>query len=155
MKSYSEREIFSDIELQLLRLATKMVDAIPTVTSLKPGEVRCHELARAVGKLLDLQVQDGYYGFVDHSWLWTRQRLQGETAWTLPNILDVYAVGSLPMVQLVDMHHTGPGHAMVYRPLAEPRTDIDEQMVHLLVGEIRSSLAFGADEELYARRRSG
>jgi hypothetical protein len=142
MKSYSEREIFSDVELGLLKLATRMAEAIPRdISSVTSSEIRCHELARAIGKILDLQAQDGYYGFVEHSWLWTRQRIRGEAEWSIPNVLDVYAVGSLPMVRLVDMQHTGPQHAMLYRPQADPRTDIDQVMVDRLVGEIRGAMA--------------
>lgn len=54
--------------------------------------------ARFVGARLDLVVQDGYFGFVEHSWLWTGP--QPQLIWQIPNILDTYVPGALPQVQL-------------------------------------------------------
>lgn len=118
MKSYSESEVFSAREVSLLQVATALVESFPSTDYLR-RPLRCHEVARAVGELLHLQVQDGFYGFVDHSWLWTSpldtSRVVGRLGF--PNILDPYSVGSLPMVRLVDGGHTGLPHVgWAYRP---------------------------------------
>lgn len=65
--------------------------------------VRCHELARAVGQMLKLEYEDGRFGFVEHTWLWTSPCDKTVAPWVLPNVLDVYTPGSMPMVQLVHM----------------------------------------------------
>lgn len=140
MKSYSAIEIFSERELALLERATRMVAALPEhhgrVTMPPTGIIRCHELARAVGRLLDLPYQDGHYGFVEHTWLWTapfdRQRIPDLVTYRVPNILDVYAVGKLPQVQLVHARSvTLPHLGWAWRP-GDTRGDTDEGMVHTL-----------------------
>lgn len=139
MKSYSEREIFTVGELELLRRAERLVAVLPEDTdpSRHHESVRCHELARAVGRVLGLQHQDGYYGFVDHTWLWTSKfetnALNRESRLGFPNILDVYSVGSLPMVRLVDGTRTQLPHVgWSYRPGKE-REDIDGEAVERMV----------------------
>lgn len=117
MRGYSETDVFSAWELDVLRRATAIVAAVDRAS-------RCHELAHAVARALGLQAQDGHYGMVEHSWVWL-------TPWDKPwrpgkyppNVLDVYAVGSLPQVQLVDMRGLLP-HMQAYRP-GLPRTDVD------------------------------
>jgi len=139
MKSYSEKEIFSAEEAVILAKATAIVEALPD--SGPHGPLRCHEVARAVGRILGLQVADGFYGFVDHSWLWTRpldtSHLVGRTGF--PNILDPYCVGGLPAVRLV---HCGspslPHVGWAYRP-GPARDDVDEDLVSELV---RTASAF-------------
>lgn len=132
MKSFSET-IFTFDEIALYRRAARFVATITSEETAK--KVRCHELARAVGLLLDLPVQDGYYGFADHSWLWTTplpKTIIGRI--NFPNVLDVYSVGQLPMVRLVDAKHTSLPHVgWAYRPDKE-RTDIDETFVRELAG---------------------
>lgn len=103
MISYAEDEVFSKQEKALYRKAVEYVKIAPDHIG---GEViRCHELARAVGRVLGLTHEDGRFGFVEHTWLWTRPRGSEEFAapWVLPNILDVYVPGSMPQVQLVRM----------------------------------------------------
>jgi hypothetical protein len=138
MKSYSEREIFTFHELLLFHQANCYIDAVRKIVD-DSVEIRCHELARAVGLLLNLPYQDGYYGFVDHTWLWTAPlptTIIGRI--NFPNILDVYSVGSLPMVRLVDARHTSLPHVgWAYRPDKE-RTDINMQLVHVLVNRMRA-----------------
>jgi hypothetical protein len=134
MKSYSELEIFTEKEVRLFHVATQLVEALP-----RPPKLRCHELARALGCILGLQHQDGYYGFVDHSWLWTTKpewnTLTERTRLGFPNILDVYSVGSLPMVRLVDGKHPSLPHVgWAYRP-GKLREDIDQVAVNDLVNE--------------------
>jgi len=139
MKSYSEREIFTAAEVTLFRQAEKLVEMLPEDTNASRHHegMRCHELARAVGRVLKLQHQDGYYGFVDHTWLWATKFesnvLNRESRLGFPNILDVYSVGQLPMVRLVDGAHTQLPHVgWAYRP-GKDREDIDEKSVDRLV----------------------
>lgn len=78
---------------------------------------RCHETAIAVGAVEHLSVVHGTHGTVEHSWLIVRGRL----------ILDVFCVGRLPLVQLVDPAAV-TGHAALYRegPL---RANVDPSAV--------------------------
>jgi|GEM_PF-2787853 len=105
MIEYSERHIFTRRELDLLKQAQNLVANAPYLDG--DGEpIRCHELARAVGRVLCLDYADGRYGFVDHTWLWTES--PGDSIpWKLPNVLDVYVPGSLPQVQLVHTDSSG------------------------------------------------
>lgn len=128
MISYSQRTVFTTRELAFLRKATEIVDRLPVAPKEWP-EIRCHEVARVVGEILYLEVEDGHFGTVDHSWLWTSPVIHGRGRW--PNILDVYAVGSLPMVQLVDMGAMLP-HNIAYRPGEArkiTRTDIRQDVL--------------------------
>lgn len=103
MIGYAEHEVFTDREKALFQRAVEYVKIAPAHIG---GEViRCHELARAVGRVLELTHEDGRFGFVEHTWLWTRPRDSEEfvAPWVLPNILDVYVPGSMPQVQLVHM----------------------------------------------------
>ena len=135
MRGYSESVIFTCEEQELYDKATRLVESFDEK---KFETIRCHELARAVGQRLGLPVQDGHYGFVDHSWLWTRPL--GETMGRVgfPNILDVYSVGQLPMVRLVDGQHTSLPHVgWAYRPdkdRDDVRTDVVEQLVERMNG---------------------
>ena len=128
MKAYSELEIFSETEVRLFRRAQGLVSVLGDLP-----DIRCHELARAVGLLLDLPHQDGFYGFVDHTWLWTRPIVRTVGRIGFPHVLDVYSVGQLPMVRLVDGEHTQLPHVgWAYRP-GEERKDIQMNIVHDLV----------------------
>lgn len=126
MKSYSERWVFSSKLVSLLEAARRFVSVVPEIVHGK--EVRCHELARAVARALApeaaslepfrgvvgageaegllLRVCDGtYLGTVDHSWIDVSSEsgtghLPGLVV-TERIVLDVYAVGALPQVQLV------------------------------------------------------
>lgn len=134
MIGYSEMKVFSPHERYLWDRATRLVGLVDHADF---PDLRCHELARAVGRVLELPVQDGYYGFVDHSWLWTRhlERKIGSFGFphVFPHVLDVYSVGSLPMVRLVDGEHTSLPHVgWAYRP-GDPRSDVDERTVDALV----------------------
>jgi hypothetical protein len=140
VRSYSESNVFSPGETRLLRTARQLVDRV----SERGPEVRCHELSRAVGRVLELPVQDGYYGFVDHSWLWTRSldasRPRNMTRLGFPNILDVYSVGQLPQVRLVGCEHPQLPHVgWAYRPGAE-RSDVDAALVDRLAEAMLSWL---------------
>ncbi len=95
------------------------------------GLLRCHEVARAVGRLLDRPVQDGWYGHIDHSWIWLPE--EGRH----PTILDVLAVAQLPCVQIVlgihpAGHYSAGSGPSLYRE-SRPRTDIRDDVVERLI----------------------
>ncbi len=149
MNGYAASLVFTRDEQEMLDLATRMVDAIP-----EDPDLRCHELSRAVCAVLtahedalpDVAVVDGKYtrlrlpatpegiergAFVDeegltpigveHSWI------EIPRAHDHPTILDVYCVGSLPMVQLRARSMTLP-HAGLYQATGV-RKDIIEACV--------------------------
>ncbi len=108
----------------------KDIDDLMTVAS--TSLVRCHEVTHIVNGILGIVdvmeygkhvdkmwvVIDGKFGEVDHSWLVWR----GDEKVI---ILDTYAVGSLPQVQLVDVQRLLPE-----RYFAGPcRTDINMEFV--------------------------
>jgi len=130
MMSYAALHVFRPMDEVLLGRAQQLIEFVPTYDP-KGELVRCHELARAVGRMLGLQVQDGLYGFVEHSWLWLSSPeadYRRFPRYHLPKILDVYVPGSLPQVQLVD---TASGLCHRYLP-TEPRTDIVDDTVDWL-----------------------
>lgn len=130
MIAYAEKEVFSEREVGLLRLAEDLIRPVPH--ELDGQLVRCHELARAVGRCLDLEVEDGHFGFVEHSWLWT-EPLRSKHEWRLPNVLDVYVPGSLPQVQLVDMV-SGLPHRYSARQIKGLviREDVVERLIEIM-----------------------
>lgn len=98
MKTYSEREVFSPDELRLFERATALVRAMPHLDPLG-REVRCHEVARVVASHLKLPHYDGLYELgAQHSWCETPGG----------HVLDVYAVGRIPPVQLIAVVTTMP-----------------------------------------------
>lgn len=129
MKNYAESEIFPPEEVRLWKQAVRLIEAIPDEGV---PEFRCHELARAVGHRLGLKVQDGRYGFVEHTWLWVTPF---ENRWFLPNILDVYVPGRLPQIQLI---HTNRTVLPVNYSWTEPRGDIREDIVRDLCSFLTS-----------------
>lgn len=124
MKSWAEKHVFLPLELAKFREATRMVEELREPANGAPPW-RCHEVARVVGKRLGLAVLDGKYGSVDHSWL----VFPGSPRLT---ILDVYAVGSLPIVRLVDVERLLP-HEALYSP-GPTRTDVRFDDVVILEG---------------------
>ncbi|MHA1573147.1 MAG: hypothetical protein ACTSX8_04065 [Alphaproteobacteria bacterium] len=102
MKGYAEEEVFDERMMQLHREAQRLVASLPRD---RRSKLRCHELARAVGRVLQLTVVDGKYGVVEHSWLSVTDTV----------ILDVYVPGRAPMVQLLELHWALP-HTKGYRP---------------------------------------
>lgn len=134
-------ELFTKEELLMLRRAEAIVDLLPEETP--DGElIRCHEVARIVGSLLKLPVQDGKYGMCDHSWLWTREfdptfpRLRVNGA---PKILDPYCVGSLPAVRILDSLVSLPHLGWAYQTGRE-RDDVKQDFVDSEVERIKKVL---------------
>ena len=133
MIGYAAEELFSLEEKRLLGLAQAMVLQAPYEID---GEcVRCHELARAVALLLEIprQVSDGWYGQVDHTWIWTTPR---EAFSPLPNVLDVYTPGRHPQVILI---HTSTHLPFEYRRGAR-RRDIRKKVISDLVTLMRHAV---------------
>jgi hypothetical protein len=135
MIGYAEKEVFTERERELWQRATTLVSFAPYYdTGDEPGNepVRCHELARAVGKVLDLEHEDGRFGFVEHTWLWTTPCDKKIAPWTLPNVLDVYVPGSMPQVQLVHMATGLPARYMLARVNdLVVRTEVVERLILL------------------------
>lgn len=111
MITYAEREIFDPHALNVWR------DASEAVKKISPdwgNELRCHELSRAVYRVLYdisfknmkdggmiLYFEDGLLYAIEHSWLVLRGiRSDNPTCF----ILDVYSPGRMPAVQLVHDH---------------------------------------------------
>lgn len=120
MITYVERVCFREAHLRLLSRAEAYV---ARVSDSWGDELRCHELARAIHRVVgehELHVVDGQCGAIEHSWL------------SFPDgvILDPYAPGRRPAVQIVD-----PIVGTAYRPGA-PRTDVQQSMVDRLVLEM-------------------
>jgi hypothetical protein len=126
MLSYSQTVIPARAQI-LFEKAKRIVEAIPD------GQVwRCHEVARVVhGVLADdrVEVVDGKYGPVEHSWL----VISGNEGRPQPIVLDTYAVGQLPQVQLVEFFM---GLGSMYQAGPE-RSDIDLDLVAKTVLEIQ------------------
>lgn len=145
MRSYSLKQFRAE-ELWLLDLAAAIVFMIDDHegsddTGDDPAKLtRCHEVARIVATVVNhyadkqvLWVQDGRYGFCDHSWCWTSQPT---TDWfaapdrlACPNILDPYCVGSLPQVRLLSCSETSLPHFGLMYQLGPERQDIRHEWV--------------------------
>ena len=121
MITYTERVCFRATHLRLL---SRVEAYVGRVSKAWGNELRCHELARAVRIVVDvdkLEVIDGCCGPIEHSWLRCSDGA----------ILDAYAPGRLPAVQLVD-----PLVGASYRP-GSPRRDIRRVIVDRLVAEMK------------------
>ena len=120
MITYAERACF---EASHLRVLERVEVYVARISNAWGNELRCHELARAVHRVAckTLEVVDGKYGPIEHSWL----------RFSDGAILDPYVPGRLPAVQIVD-----PIVGMEYRPGA-PREDIRHPIIDRLVLEMR------------------
>lgn len=133
MKGYAV-QVFGELPRTMMALAETVVEKLPDEDGL-----RCHEVARVVYGVLvakyptetGLELIDGRYRFVDHSWL----LVPGDTRHRR-FILDPYAVGRLPMVQLVD---SICGLGAFYEPGAD-RIDIRTEWVQTYTVEIARGL---------------
>ncbi len=122
MITYAERACFRPSHLSILAHAQKLVARVSDAWG---NELRCHELARAIQRVLadnTITVVDGHCGPVEHSWL----RLSDGT------ILDAYAPGRLPAVQIIDAVV-----ASSYRA-GDRRRDVRRSILDRLVAEMRS-----------------
>lgn len=126
MITYAERVCFQPAHLRLL---SRVESYVAGVASSWGNELRCYELARAVHLVVHehehkLLVIDGKCGPIEHSWLYISDGV----------ILDPYAPGRLPAVQLVDLI---VGSA--YKP-GTLRADIRQPIVDRLVLEMRDNV---------------
>lgn len=107
------REIFSAQELRFYDHVYHLVKALFNRGDKIEGEwIRCHEMAEAIGRKVDLPVAHGMYSSSHHSWLWTKQpdddeiqRFKVDHCWrhaSRPKIIEVYSVAKLPECQLID-----------------------------------------------------
>jgi len=129
------RSIFCETEIALYEKAVEMLKVLPE-HSPWGTLLRCHELARVVGELLDLEYVDGLYsGFMEHSWCLMPERHDRIGR----NILDVYPVGRFPLPQLVDGCHSAL--AKLYA-IGDMRTDIRQCDVEWLAGSLNRSCFF-------------
>jgi hypothetical protein len=120
--TYAERACFRPSHLRLL---SRIEALVARVSDAWGNELRCHELARAIRRVIGdrtLVVVDGHCGPVEHSWLRCADGV----------IVDAYVPGRLPAVQIVDTIVAG-----LYRPGPE-RRDIRRAIVTRLVGEMRA-----------------
>jgi hypothetical protein len=149
MRSYSETNVFIPEHLALFKEIQALVASFPD-TDADGRLLRCHEVARAVALTFDLTVIDGVYGCVEHSWcLIPRPQnpemvhlpLKGDVGYLksraalgthYPVIIDPYAVGRLPQVQMVSIGSTLP-HDRWYSERV-PRTDIRVAALQQLCG---------------------
>lgn len=149
MRGYSESEVFSEHEVRAHDAARRLVDGWPHARLVHPDGcehwVRCHELARAARRALGallmplagVRVVDGKYGGVDHSWIeWHSSR-------GCRRVLDVYAVGQLPQVQLVDAGRLLASHGAAYVAGAD-RQDVDHDVVIIITAHFERTLRAGA-----------
>lgn len=123
MITYAERVCFQPSHVRTLSRAEAYVARLSDAWG---NELRCHELARAVHRMLGARtiiVVDGHCGPVEHSWLRFSDGV----------ILDVYAPGRLPAIQIID-----PIVATTYRP-GSARRDVRRAIVDQLVAEMRGA----------------
>ena len=130
MIPYAERVCFRSWHLLLYGRAVALVDRLSDTWG---NELRCHELVRALAWVLTqrnpdddwyLNVVDGKCGPVEHSWLRCRDG----------TILDPYAPGRIPSVQLIDVLMG----VRLYEA-GEIRNDIREEIVERLIVEMTPS----------------
>lgn len=98
MAPYATR-YFLTTEIQLWENIRKAIDNLPEIDLGKDNKgdtilLSCHMLARAVSAVYGLEFRDGYFGSpgFSHSWIVTEKK----------NIIDVYPVGMLGGVLLID-----------------------------------------------------
>lgn len=136
MKGYSATQIFPKTVQEIYH----RVCGIPPLIPDRDGGmlVRCHEVARIVAELFPrgVTVVDGFYQGphvmrAEHSWL---------EVVNSSFILDVYAVGRLPLVQLI---HAPPGtaHREAYKDTPYKRDDIRTEFVQRTANWIRENYA--------------
>lgn len=132
-KGFAEMEVFGKYEKDLLSRVTKAVAQINKRD--ESGRLlRCHELARAVAFVFELEVVDGHRAYVEHSWCVTPTTALA----VFPRIIDVYVPGCLPSVQLVDTRSC----LDLYKP-GDKRGDINDSEVTELCKLLNRSIKDG------------
>ena len=96
--------------------------------------LRCHEVTRVVADVCNVSsaVVDGFFDHIDHSWI----ELLGPGSRRV--ILDVYAVGRLPLVQLVDTGTRLLPYAALYKARSF-RNDIRHDVMKRLREQARAA----------------
>ncbi len=124
MRSYSEVFVFTERMVKIMHHAEKLVQLAPQLVPV--DRLRCHEVTRYVAYWLEQSwgtatiTVDGKYGAVEHSWMIFVDE---------PGvILDVYAVGRLPQVQLVEARFPMSGRYNLYT-VGKKRDDIYQNVI--------------------------
>ena len=125
MRGFSDTKMLNSNELELMGKAARYISIIPSSIGF-----RCREVSRAIGYLLNLQVQDGHYGLVEHSWLWLQPWTWGTHP---PSILDPYVIEYVPKVRIVEFN---PSIRDLYNPRKDPYV-INQNMVNTLIREMQ------------------
>lgn len=130
MRSICQLEYFSRKTNRAFEAATRIVDMLPD-TDEDGALLRCHEVARVVHAVLRVsgaRVVDGKFGGVEHSWI---RFVDGPKDY----ILDVYAIGSLPPVQLHEEHPWAFERGKQYIE-EDKRGDINDALVAKLTASV-------------------
>lgn len=132
MISYAVKErVFKPGELLNYGAAARIIERLDEPEG---KTFRCHELARAMSRVLGLPYQDGYYEHIQHTWLWTCELPEPPFGYreVVPNILDIYVPGGHPQVQLVDFSSILPARRTYIWTVPLKVEDIDEELVDAL-----------------------
>lgn len=140
MRGYSETDVFPEKAQVAFRLATVWADVGLQLDEAPWDQIRCHEMARIVcyglvRRGIDAEVVDGKYGPVEHSWI--------ALPWSQA-VLDVYAVGRLPQVQLVSAN-LGLATLYVPDPEGRMRDDLDKDLIDAAIDRLFPGKPTGPD----------
>lgn len=134
---------FTSDEIKLWNVARQLVEPIPG--EIEGDRVDVMHLARAVGQIMDRPVQDGFYGGMPHTWLWTGNPNERDLkyfsvhGWTpATRILDIKVPWTHPNVLLVDSQMSLPDlpfYRTRLRPELQriPEFSIDKGLMSVLV----------------------
>jgi hypothetical protein len=142
MIGYAERNVFSRMAAGALKIADALVEGVGVGWG---DALRCHELARAVQICLReagyprARIVDGRMGSIDHSWI-VLPGCELQAGSDSAPILDVYAPGRLPQVQLIDASWVISADYVV----GSERLDVRRDIVRQLVQEMTSSTPPGS-----------
>ncbi len=128
MKGYAACYVFRAEDMRTYDLAQRVVEVLP-----EDGRIRCHELARIVQEVLGSgEVEDGLYGserthaLHEHSWIVLRRLGRNR------HILDPYAIGQYPPVQLVEVGLPLDDPYLAGKPRDDIRTDLVREGARLV-----------------------
>lgn len=123
VRGYSAFQVFRSDVLRALALAERVVEVLP-----EDDRLRCHEVARIVREVIGFGVvEDGTYGQgprvlpVDHSWIVLR--VMGRNR----HVLDPYAVGRLPPVQVAEVGFPLDDPYVAGKPRSDVREDVVQE----------------------------